>query len=306
MRRSGNVVCALAWMLGQAAMALAQTPVIVGPSNQPAADAPLETIRLYAVLNDQLATALTEPESLCVASYAKYQACKANTPAQKCGAAPSCAVTFALPSIDLSTVRLVFPGTDGVASLVPRAVNQMPQAANQIAQNQAQTKIPKDITVMHAPTKIPKDITVMHEDAPLPPPPPASMGVAGMAGGSPGGVMGGTAGNSSAPIVVVQRPRPVGPAIISSGVMQGSIIKRVQPVYPPIAKVAHLSGTVVLRVLITTSGTIGDLELASANNPLFIHAAIDAVRQWTYKPYLLNGQPTEVDTTITVNFTLNG
>jgi protein TonB len=159
---------------------------------------------------------------------------------------------------------------------------------------------------LHAPTKIPKDIKMVHEDAP-PPPPSSSMGVmGGMAGGAPGGVFGGTAGGTGAGPVVVSKPvAPKGPARISGGVMQGSIITRVQPVYPPIAKVAHMSGTVVLRAIITKTGTISSLTVVSSTNQMFNNSALEAVKQWRYKPYMLTGEPTEVDTTITVNFTLN-
>jgi protein TonB len=160
---------------------------------------------------------------------------------------------------------------------------------------------------LHAPTKIPKDIKMVKDDAP---PPPASMGVAGMngmSGGSPGGVFGGTMGGTgSGPAITVAKPKPTGPARISGGVMAGQIITRTQPVYPPIAKVAHMSGTVVLRAVISKSGSIVDLNVVSTTNQMFNNAALDAVKQWKYKPYLLNGEPTEVDTTITVNFTLNG
>jgi protein TonB len=160
---------------------------------------------------------------------------------------------------------------------------------------------------LHAPTKIPKDIKMIKEDA-APPPPSSSMGVmGGMTGGSPGGVFGGAAGGmGSGPAIVVAKPKPTGPARISGGVMAGSIISRVQPMYPPIAKVAHMSGTVVLRAIISKTGSITSLQVASTTNAMFNNAALDAVKQWKYKPYLLNGEPTEVDTTITVNFTLNG
>jgi protein TonB len=70
------------------------------------------------------------------------------------------------------------------------------------------------------------------------------------------------------------------------------------------AKLAHLSGTVVLRAIISKTGTIEDLEVSFATSPMFVLASINAVRQWTYRPYLLNGQPTEVDTTITVNYAM--
>jgi protein TonB len=79
----------------------------------------------------------------------------------------------------------------------------------------------------------------------------------------------------------------------------------VQPIYPPIAKVAHMSGVVVLHAVISKTGAIESLAVQSTTNAMFNNAALDAVRQWKYKPYVLNGDPTEVDTTITVNFNLN-
>jgi TonB family protein len=94
-------------------------------------------------------------------------------------------------------------------------------------------------------------------------------------------------------------------ARISGGVIAGSRLTFVPPVYPGVAKQNHESGTVVLRALIGRDGHIHSLRPMSVTNSDFVIAAIAAVRQWTYKPYLLNGEPTEVDTTITVNFALN-
>jgi len=160
---------------------------------------------------------------------------------------------------------------------------------------------------LHAPTKIPKDIKMIKEDAPPPPPSMGVAGMSGMAGGSPGGVFGGiTGGTGSGPAIVVAKPKPQGPQRISGGVMQGQLINRVQPVFPPIAKVAHMSGTVVLRAIISKTGSVEQLSVASTTNQMFNNAALDAVKQWKYKPFLLSGEPTEVETTITVNFTLNG
>ena len=118
--------------------------------------------------------------------------------------------------------------------------------------------------------------------------------------------MGGMTGN--APAVTVKAtppPKPVGPQRISGGVMAGQILERVQPVYPPIAKAAHVSGAVVLHAIIDKSGNIKNLQAISGPEMLR-SAAIDAVQRWKYKPYLLNGDPTEVDTTITVNFNFGG
>jgi protein TonB len=85
---------------------------------------------------------------------------------------------------------------------------------------------------------------------------------------------------------------------ISSGVMQGLLLKKVDPVYPGDARV---EGTVVLHAIIGKDGHVQSLEAVSG--PAMLKgAAIDAVRQWTYKPYLLNGEPVEVDTTVVIEF----
>ncbi len=87
------------------------------------------------------------------------------------------------------------------------------------------------------------------------------------------------------------------------GVIAGNLISKVDPVYPAIAKAAHVQGAVVLHATISKTGTVEELEVVSGPEMLRT-SAMDAVRQWTYKPYLMNGQPTEVETTITVNYTL--
>jgi protein TonB len=129
----------------------------------------------------------------------------------------------------------------------------------------------------------------------------------GMMGGSPGGVMGGMMGGTgNGPVVTVAKPKPpAGPTRISGGVMQGQILSKTLPVYPPIARAAHVGGTVMLHAIISKTGRIEQLQAVSGPDMLK-GAAIEAVQQWRYKPYLLNGEPTEVDTTITVNFNLNG
>ncbi|HYM07165.1 MAG TPA: TonB family protein [Terriglobales bacterium] len=90
---------------------------------------------------------------------------------------------------------------------------------------------------------------------------------------------------------------------ISQGVSQGLIIKKVQPVYPPQARQMHLEGTVELQANVAESGSIASVKQLSGDRVLG-RAAMDAVRQWKYKPYYLNGQPVEVETQITVNFKL--
>ncbi len=157
---------------------------------------------------------------------------------------------------------------------------------------------------LHAPTKIPKDIKMLKEDAA---PPPQMAGVAGMSGmGSGSGVAGGVLGGiGSAPVPVVKVAKPAGPARVSSGVINGLAISQTKPVYPPIARAAHVSGAVVLHAMISKAGVVENLQVISGPEMLRA-AALDAVRTWRYKPYLLNGEPTEVETTVTVNFNMGG
>ena len=91
-------------------------------------------------------------------------------------------------------------------------------------------------------------------------------------------------------------------AVVPSGTMAGALISMQRPPYPPEAKKNKETGTVVLHAVIGTDGHIHALRVISAPSADFALSAIDAVRRWVYRPYLLNGVPTEVDTTITVNF----
>ena len=90
---------------------------------------------------------------------------------------------------------------------------------------------------------------------------------------------------------------------VPSGVMASNRLTEVQPIYPPEAKAAKISGTVILKARIGKDGTIENLQVVSGPKEL-LRSSLDAVKQWTYKPYLLNGEPTAVDTTITVNYSL--
>jgi len=93
-------------------------------------------------------------------------------------------------------------------------------------------------------------------------------------------------------------------AHVSSGVMIGYLVYKVVPKYPAIPLAIHLSGRVVLQATISKNGTIENLHVVSGP-PMLQQAAIDAVSQWRYRPYLLNGDPVEVETTVNVDFTLN-
>jgi periplasmic protein TonB len=91
----------------------------------------------------------------------------------------------------------------------------------------------------------------------------------------------------------------------TSNMLEGSLIRRVQPTYPPLARSARIQGSVVLYALISKAGTMENLHVLSGH-PMLVPAAIDAVSQWRYRPYILNSEPIEVETQITVNFWLSG
>jgi len=97
--------------------------------------------------------------------------------------------------------------------------------------------------------------------------------------------------------IVPQRVR------VADTIISQQIVTKVAPIYPPLAKQAKIQGSVVLRVQISKSGDVENLQLISGH-PMLAPAAIEAVRQWKYKPFLLNGEPTGVETSVTVNFTL--
>ena len=159
-----------------------------------------------------------------------------------------------------------------------------------------------------APTAIPKTVKIMKENEA--PPSEAYGVVGGVPGGVPGGQLGGVLGGivSSANSRSVPLPPPVITAPkrlrVSEGVSVGQLIHKAQPEYPFIAKTARIQGDVVLTAVIGRDGSIQHLTVVSGP-PLLIDAAIDAIKQWRYRPFLLNREPVEVETNITVTFSLS-
>ena len=100
-------------------------------------------------------------------------------------------------------------------------------------------------------------------------------------------------------------PPPVATHLRVSRMMEGNLIRRVQPEYPATAKMAHIQGQVVLSAVISKEGTIEKVQVL-CGHPLLVQAALEAVKQWRYRPYVLNDEPVEVETQITVNFVLGG
>jgi len=158
---------------------------------------------------------------------------------------------------------------------------------------------------LRTPTKIPQKVQMIKEEEA-----PPDLGAGGVPGGVPGGIPGGSAGGviggiiGSTPTAV---PKIAAPARVrvSQGVSNGLLIRKVQPTYPPLARQARIQGQVVLHAEISKEGTIQNLQLISGH-AMLAPAAIEAVKQWRYKPYLLNGEPVAVDTEVIVNFSLSG
>lgn len=103
--------------------------------------------------------------------------------------------------------------------------------------------------------------------------------------------------------VTLRRPERQKPQVISQ-LDPGQIIRRVEPVYPPLARIARIQGTVVMHAIISRDGMIERLQIVHSDHPMLDRPALDAVSQWRFKPYILNHEPIEVETEISVNFIL--
>jgi protein TonB len=119
-------------------------------------------------------------------------------------------------------------------------------------------------------------------------------------GTGPGAIINSIGNGISAKIPAKPEPR----VVRLSHMSEGMLIHRVEPQYPALAKTAHIQGSVILAALIGRDGTIQNLQVVSGH-PLLAPAAINAVREWRYQPYILNEVPVEVETRITVNFILS-
>jgi protein TonB len=155
------------------------------------------------------------------------------------------------------------------------------------------------------PSQIPDHVAEIHDEVEPPPMVPGPY------------VPGGTGGRWSANPVANSifesgtnvLPPPVHPTVthppIVSHIMEGNLIHKIQPDYPPLAREARIQGPVLLQAIISREGTIENLQVLSGH-PMLVKAAVDAVRQWRYRPYVLNGEPVKVETQVTVNFILGG
>jgi len=183
-----------------------------------------------------------------------------------------------------------------------------PPAAVHVQHVRANTVVQSNLAdnVLIAPHEVPRQIAQIEETSPPPQVSyaPPGVGVEGSTGG--GGDIWKAIGEPAHP-APAPAPLPVatGPRFRTSSILEGNLIRRVQPPYPPLARTARIQGPVVLVAIISKAGTIENLRAVSGH-PMLVTAAIDAVSQWRYRPYILNGEPIEVETQITVNFLLSG
>ncbi len=179
-----------------------------------------------------------------------------------------------------------------------------PPVATQIVKVKPQVHL-MDAGKLMAPKVIPKEVKIIKEEA------EPDMGSVGAVGGVPGGVAGGSMGGVLGGVIggvgtapPPPKPKQSGPLRVGGNVQAAMLINKITPIYPPLARQTRISGTVRLHAIISKDGTVQQLEVLSGH-PLLQQAALDAVRQWRYRPTLLNGEPVEVDTTIDVIFSLN-
>jgi periplasmic protein TonB len=149
----------------------------------------------------------------------------------------------------------------------------------------------------------------VHETQEAPPAPVGTLGgvVGGIPGGIPAGIFSETVNSAPKVPIIAKSPEltPVKRIRVASRVVEANLILDVPPQYPPEAGRARLEGAVVLMAVIGQDGSVKDVRVETGL-PILAQAAIDAVKQWRYKPYLIDGEPVEVASRITINFTLSG
>ena len=181
-------------------------------------------------------------------------------------------------------------------------LGEAPAARMHASGNTAASSNPPAIT-LRMPVRNPSGIPEASDDGP-PTVGPSGPNLPGSVGpGSLDGV-GDSFGTGPRPIMP-SAPVTVAPPLRISHMSEGDLIHKILPVYPPLARSARIQGQVVLQAVISKQGVIENLKVL-AGHPMLAPAAIDAVRQWRYRPYVLNNEAVEVETQITVNFSLAG
>ena len=177
-----------------------------------------------------------------------------------------------------------------------------PSTQSHAIEHPAESNLAHGVLIM--PRTIPRHIRDVQEESGPPQVALSGSYVFGSTGaGDPNGIPY-SLGKSSSSLPVPPPPAVAHPPRVSH-MMEGNLIRRVQPDYPPIARSARIQGQVVLAAIISKEGRIENLRVL-AGHPMLVRAALEAVSQWRYRPYILNSEPVEVETQITVNFSLSG
>lgn len=159
------------------------------------------------------------------------------------------------------------------------------------------------IITLRMPTRIPNEIPATGDDGA---PSVAGFGRPNSGGAIPGDLSGmPSLFAGSQPVLPVATPAAKIAPLRVSHISEGNLVHKILPTYPPLARSARIQGQVVLQAVISKQGVIENLQVLTGH-PMLVPAAIEAVCQWRYRPYILNNEPVEVETQITVNFSLGG
>ena len=270
---------------------------VINPKDQPGPGDVPEAMGLYGDFNKKLAALCAEPARACVTKYSEYQECKKNNANAECGEAPMCEAACGVTMNDLLMTGATVCRLQGAnmtfgpsswqvgVKMAERVKAAQPAYKPEMSASDAgKFDDARGCSVNHT---IDKAMAMNNGRG--------TGGVGGM------GVAGGVIGMMQPIAQGVGASGGGKPVRVSSGVAASLILTKVDPVYPAAAKAAHISGTVLLHVRISKTGDIEDLSVISG--PAMLQAsAMDAVKQWKYKPFLLNGTPVEVETQINVVF----
>ncbi len=202
----------------------------------------------------------------------------------------------------LITLPMLYPDrlslrTDAPRVALPSLRRPKPVVVQQAASSAPSTAVPRLGISTVAPRLIPMTIDMRPDTAPQ-----IAMTGPGMPAGVPDGLS--SAGSGSVVRVVAAVAAPPKKVKVSEGVSAGMLLAPIRPAYPAIAKAAGVQGTVVIEATISKTGMIENLHVVSGPEMLR-GAAIEAIQSARYRPYRLNGEPTEVQTTITLHFKMN-
>lgn len=209
-------------------------------------------------------------------------------------------LVVALPLFHQEVLQLKSDPPRAYLYLKPPVIKVVPVVARAASAASVSLPMSAPSARLTAPTSVPPKIQMGPDSGP---PRDFSKVGSGMVGDGPGGVP--FVGAAAPAVVTVASPHSDKPMRVSAGVTVGLLMAPIRPVYPQIAKAARVEGAVVVEAIISKAGRIESLNVVSG--PMMLRqAAIDAIQVARYQPYRLNGEPTEVQTTITVNFKIGG